>query len=236
MGAYLNNVINAVALANAQLGDLVVVRGSVQTYSGGTSMVVNGEVSGQDISGQTVIFYDSNDIQGKCVRTVVSDSEGTWILNEAVDGQGINPGDTFIVLATSPRVYERLDNVTSAVSDVFSQVVSVADAFTGVWGRFDAIDSAIATVETNVGQVYMVLGDIGPAVLTTIPGLLNDATNGLTAIKNAVLTRLAAAGYTAPQTAQQIRDANKLAPTAGAPATNSVDEKLDKTYKAVRTK
>lgn len=60
-----------------------------------------------------------------------------------------------------------------------------------------------------------------------------ELTTELGRVDTAVSSRLAAGSYTVPLSAQATRDAMKLAPTAGAAASESIDDKLDDVETAI---
>ena len=91
------------------------------------------------------------------------------------------------------------------VTTVAANVVTLLDRLTALRaGYLDNLSGGAVALQSYVDEVE---------------SLLKDATIGLSALKTAI----GSGGLTA----QQVRDAMKLAPTAGAPAAGSVDKKLD---------
>jgi len=120
--------------------------------------------------------------------------------------------DTGITLpATLTTIEGKIDTVDTNVDSVLE------DTGTTIPGTLTTIEGKVDTVDTNVDAVLV--------DTTRVDGLIEDS-GGDRFTTKALEQAAAGSGLSA----QEVRDAMKLAPTVGAPAAGSVDEALDDIY------
>lgn len=145
-------------------------------------------------------------------------------------------------------------DIGSNTTQIISAVDDVDVEVTNIQGRLPAAlttDGLMKSDSLRLGGTLLTPRDIGASVLvgdktgftlavspptavTIATAVRSELAIELARLDVATSTRLGTAGYTAPSTVQQIRDALKLTPSVGAAAVNSIDDKIDKVYKAVR--
>lgn len=111
-----------------------------------------------------------------------------------------------------------VDNATLAATQAFNN--------TGTWtGNLTGTVGTVNALAANVITAASIAADAGTELAAAIWDRLTSALTAVGSIGKALADYLASPPD--PLTAQETRDAMKLAPTAGAPITDSIDDKLD---------
>jgi len=149
--------------------------------------------------------------------------------------------DTGTTLPASLTTIEgKIDTVDGNVDAI------LVDTGTTLPATLTTIEGKIDTVDTNVDSVLEDTGTTLPATLTTIEGKVDTVDTNVDAVlvdtqrvdgliedsggDRFTTKALEQAAAGSGLSAQEVRDAMKLAPTVGAPAAGSVDEALDDIY------
>jgi len=193
--------------------------------------------------------------RGVLVALSASEMNGTEIRVEAIDAAGAEWDDVIVTIHTLPVTIEdvggripaalvsgRIDaSVGSMAANVLGAAQLAADAVTEIQSGL-ATASALSTVQADTDDIQarlpaaLVSGRMDSSIgameanVLTASALAADATSEISGDVDTVLTAAHGAGSWAAGgglTTQDVRDAMKLAPTAGAPAAGSVDEHLD---------
>lgn len=138
---------------------------------------------------------------------------------------------------------ENLDNLDYSASDLYLIGLTAIELSNTVLARLGSWSTS--GTNTVLGAFRALFRKAGASLPTDIGGTYDPATDSLEGLRDNHPANFATLGingsghvsrvslvdansdYVAPPTAQQIRDAMKLAPSGGAAATNSIDDKID---------